>query len=721
VDDDAWQTLDPSQRRRRTLDAVKTLLLRESAVQPVAVVFEDLHWIDGETQVFLDSLVESLPTARILLLVNYRPEYSHEWGSKTFYAQRRIDPLPAESADELLVAMLGEDAALAPLRETLIERTAGNPFFLEESVRTLVEAGTLSGAPGAYQLAAEAATIEMPATVQGVLAARIDRLPADNKRLLQTAAVIGKDVPYDLLLAIAETPEEELRRGLSELQTAEFVYETRLFPDPEYTFKHALTHEVAYGSLLRERRRELHRAIAEAIEVASAGRPAEQFERLAYHYTEAGLTKQAVDYWQRAGQRAIERSANAEAVGSLTRGLELLEDLPETPDRARQELAMQLGLGVGIMAVDWDGAPEVKQAYTRAFALCRDIGEPADRFAALWGLWKYWISNSEYPTAVALVDELSDLAQRQDDAAFSIEAHHAQWTTRFFLGEFDECREHAEQAIAVYDARRHHAQTFRFGGHDPCVCGHSTLASSLCVLGYPDQAAAHIGEAVDLSHRLQHPFSLVLALAEGTWVHLMRGEILLAKERGEMGLEVAREHGISVYSGTAVFVDGWAAAGDGRLEEGTARIREGLATRRSAGIRNEDPHELGYYIDLLARTGQADEGMTVLANAVAACSDVGTTYWDAELHRLKGALLLSLSDGNESEAEACFKNAIEIARGQSAKSFELRAAMGLARLWQGEGKRSEARDLLAPVYDWFTEGFDTADLKDAKALLDDLA
>jgi predicted ATPase len=720
VDDEAWQALDPSQRRRRTLDAVKTLLLRESAVQPVAVVFEDLHWIDGETQVFLDSLVESLPTARILLLVNYRPEYGHDWGSKTFYTQRRIDPLPAESADELLVAMLGEDVALAPLRETLIERTAGNPFFLEESVRTLVEAGTLSGAPGAYQLAAEGATIEMPATVQGVLAARIDRLPADNKRLLQTAAVIGKDVPYDLLLAIAETPEEELRRGLSELQTAEFVYETRLFPDPEYTFKHALTHEVAYGSLLRERRRELHRAIAEAIEAASAARPTKQFERLAHHYTEAGLTEQAVDYWQRAGQRAIERSANAEAVANLSRGLDLLEDLPETPDRARQELAIQLGLGVGVMAVDWAGAPAVGQAYTRACALCRDVGEPADRFAALWGLWRHRRNVGEYPAARALADELSDLAERQGDAAFSIEAHHAQWTTRLYIGEFVECREHAEQAIAVYDARKHHAQTFRFGGHDPCVCGHSTAAISLCVLGYPDQAVAQLEVGLSLAHELHHPETLASVLGEGVNVHLLRREFDVAKERGVMALEVMREHGFSEHFATAALVDGWTAAAAGQVEEGIASLREGLAARRSAGITTVDPHALGYFIDSLARTNHADEGMTVLENAFVSSSHSGMTYWDAELHRLKGVLLLALSDGNDAEAEACFKQAIEIARGQSAKSFELRAAMELARLWQGQGKRSEARELLAPVYGWFTEGFDIADLKGAKAQLDDL-
>ncbi|MEE9208886.1 MAG: hypothetical protein V3U23_00415, partial [Kiloniellales bacterium] len=595
------------------------------------------------------------------------------------------------------------------------------PFFIEESVRTLVEAGTLSGSPGAYRLAAEAAKIEMPATVQGVLAARIDRLPADNKRLLQTAAVIGKDVPYDLLLAIAETPEEELRRGLSELQAAEFVYETRLFPDPEYTFKHALTHEVAYGSLLQERRRKLHRAIAEHLEAASAARPAEQFERLAHHYTEAGLTEQAVDYWQRAGQRAIERSANAEAVANLTKGLELLEDLPETSDRDRTELAMQLGLGVGVSSVDWAGVPEVERAYTRACALCEDVGEPVDRFAALWGLWRYRRSVAEFASARALADELSGLAERQGDAAFSLQAHHAQWTTRFLLGEFAACCDHAEQAIAVYDPRRHHAQTFRFGGHDPCVCGHAVAATSLWSLGFPDQAVARVGDAIDLAHRVHHPQSLMMALEQAALLHLMRREALLANERGEAALEVMREHGVSGYYVTAAFVDGWAAAAGGQVEEGITSIREWLAAQQTAGRMIGETHALGHYIDLLAQAGQADEGMTVLTNAFDASNDKGIVFWDAELYRLKGVMLLSLSDGNEAEAETCFKKAIEIARGQSAKSFELRAAMGLARLRQGEGKRSEARDLLAPVYDWFTEGFDTADLKDAKALLDDLA
>src|SRR5919108_949476 len=283
VEDAAWQTLDPPQRRQRTLDAVKRLLLRESQVQPLLVVFEDLHWIDSETQALLDSLIESLPTARFLLLVNYRPEYQHGWGSKTYYLQIRIDPLPPESAMEVLSALLGDDRSLLPLKDVLIARTEGTPFFLEESVRTLVEMNVLGGERGNYRLVNPIESIHVPASVQAVLAARIDRLALEAKQLLQCASVIGKDFAYALLQDVAELSEEELRRELGHLQAAEFIYETRLFPDLEYTFKHALTHEVAYGSLLQDRRRALHARIVEAIEALYRERLTEQVERLAHH------------------------------------------------------------------------------------------------------------------------------------------------------------------------------------------------------------------------------------------------------------------------------------------------------------------------------------------------------------------------------------------------------------------------------------------------------
>ena len=347
-DDSPFRSLDPPQRRQRTLEALKRVLRRESQVQPLLLVFEDLHWIDAETQALLDGLVESLPTARLLLLVNYRPEYQHGWGSKTSYTQLRLDPLPPASADALLQALLGDDPSLAPLKQLLIARTEGNPFFLEESVRTLVETGVLVGESGAYRLAQALPAIQVPATVQAVLAARIDRLPPEEKRLLQTAAVIGTEVPLPLLQAIAELPEAALHRGLAHLQAAEFLYETHLFPEQEYTFKHALTHEVAYGSLLLERRRVLHARIVEALEALAPERVAEQVERLAHHALRGEVWDKAVTYCQQAGARAYDRAAFREAVASFEQALQALAHLPEHSDT--RVLAIDLRLAVGTPA-----------------------------------------------------------------------------------------------------------------------------------------------------------------------------------------------------------------------------------------------------------------------------------------------------------------------------------------------------------------------------------
>ena len=340
VDDFAWQALDPSQRRQQTLGAVKRLLLRESQVQPLILLFEDLHWIDSETQAMLESLVESLPTSRLLLLVNYRPEYQHGWASKTYYTQLRLDPLPPESAGEILNSVLGNDHGLQSLKELLIERTEGNPFFLEESVRTLVETKVLAGERGNYHLEKKVESTQVPATVQAVLAARIDRLPLAEKQLLQSAAVIGKDVPFSLLQAITELSDEELRRGLTHLQAAEFLYETSLFPDLEYTFKHALTHEVAYGSLLHERQRALHARIVEAVEKLYPDRLIEQVERLAHHAARGEVWGKALTYLRQAGAKADARSAFREAASYFEQALTALGHLPD--DRETREQAIDL-------------------------------------------------------------------------------------------------------------------------------------------------------------------------------------------------------------------------------------------------------------------------------------------------------------------------------------------------------------------------------------------
>jgi predicted ATPase len=343
-DDSPFLTLDPPQRRQRTFDALKRLLLRESQEQPLLLVFEDLHWIDSETQALLNSLVESLPTSRLLLLVSYRPEYKHVWGSKTYYTQLRLDPLPPVIADEFLQALLGDDTSLKPLTTMLIARTEGNPFFLEESVRTLAELGGLVGARGAYRLGQALVSLQVPTTVQAVLAARIDRLPAEEKRLLQTAAVIGTEVPLPLLHAIADVPEAVLQHHLTALQSAEFLYEMRLFPEHAYTFKHALTHEVAYSSLLLERRQVLHARLVEALEALAGERVAEQVERLAHHALRGEVWDKALAYCRQAGEKTMARSAHREAVGYFEQALSALPHLPEHRDMREQAIDLRLAL-----------------------------------------------------------------------------------------------------------------------------------------------------------------------------------------------------------------------------------------------------------------------------------------------------------------------------------------------------------------------------------------
>ncbi len=722
VEDATWDALDPSQRRRRTLDAVKGLLLRESEEQPVVLVIEDLHWIDTETQAFLDSLVESVPTSRILLLVNYRPEYRHGWVSKTYYTQCRIDPLPAESARELLAALLGEDAGLGPLKELLVERAGGNPFFLEESVRALIEIEALTGTPGDRQVATDVEQVEVPATVQGVLAARIDRLSMEDKRLLQTAAVIGKDVPYSLLQAIGDATEDDLRRGLADLQAAEFLYETRLFPDLEYTFNHALTHEVAYGSLLQERRRKLHRRIAEAIETVYGDRLAEQLERLAHHYTEAGLAERAAPYWQRAGRRALERSAYLEAIVQLNKGLKLLKTLPETPQRDRQELAAQLAVGPALMSTKGWAAPKVEQAYLRARELARQVGQPAELFAVLWGLWLITHTSSRLKAAKELSVEILTLAEEESDPGLLLQAHHAAWTTDYFAGDIQSCRHHAEQGVALYKPEKHHAHTYLYGGHDPGVCCRDTVNGALWLLGYADQALVMGNEAVSLARKIAHPFSLAIAHNSLARLHLYRREPRLAQEHAEATIELCTEQEIApFYLATAIVLRGWALANTGQIDEGLRQMQQGLSCMEAAHTARSRSHYLSLLVDGYGTTGQFGQGLDVLNEAIDLVETTGERWWAAEIYRLQGQLMLSGPAHIQAEAEGYFTQALETARRQEARSLELRAATSLAHLWQVQGKRAEAREVLAPVYDWFTEGFDTPDLKDAKTLLDELS
>jgi class 3 adenylate cyclase/predicted ATPase len=732
------QQMDPQIRRKRTLEALKRVLVRESLNQPLMVIFEDLHWLDAETQAFLQLLSEAIPTARILLLVNYRPEYQHAWSGKTFFSQLRLDPLGRAEAEEMLTTLLGEVGAThaSPLRQFILDKTEGNPFFMEEIVQELVEQGVLIrddvGARRAVPLPTD---LHIPATVQGVLAARIDRLPPDEKALLQTLAVIGKEFSLSLLKQVVQQAEDNLLRQLSHLQTSEFIYERPAFPDVEYTFKHALTQEVAYNSLLVEHRKVVHERAAKAIEEVYRLKLDDRYSELAHHYSRSGNTQKAVDYLQLAGQQAVQRSAHAEAITHLTTALELLKTLPDTLERTQQELMLQITLGPALMITKGWAAPEVERVYDRARELCQQMGVTPQLFPVLSGLAGVYLLRAELQTTRELGEQLLILAQRAQDPGFLLEAHHVLWATLYYVGELVSAQTHVEQGIALYSPQQYSSHAFLYG-HDPGVCCRAFVPFILWLLGYPDQALKNSPEVLTLAQEVAHPFSQAFALLYAARLQLFLREGQTVKGLAEAAIALSQEQGFPLLLAMGTTLRGWALAGQGQGEEGIAQMRQGLAAYRVTGAELWRLDFLALLAEAYGRAEQPEEGLNALTEALALVDKTGERLYEAELYRLKGQLTLQklsvassqLSVPNpqspipnpQTEAEACFLKAIEIARWQQAKSLELRATMSLARLWQQQGKQKDARQMLAEIYGWFTEGFDTRDLQEAKALLDSL-
>jgi len=723
------QPMDPQIRRRRTFEAIKRLLLRESLNQPLVLVFEDLHWLDSETQAFLDIFSESVASARILLLLTYRPDYRHSWGSKTYYTQLRLDSLGREDAQKMLSALLGDGPGLRPLRRLILEKTEGNPFFMEEVVQTLAEERALVGERGNYRLETASAELHIPPTVQGALATRIDRLGKEEKALLQTLAVIGKKFSLSLLKGVVQEPEEELHQLLSHLQGGEFIYEQPAFPETQYTFKHALTQEVVYNSVLMERRRVLHERTAQAIEGLYRDELEEHYSDLAHHYSRSGTTQKAVEYLKLAGQQAVHRSANAEAISHLTKGLELLRDLPDTPDRTQQELDMQTTLGLTLMATKGYAAPEVEKAYTRARELCQQVGETSQLFPVLRGLCSFYLIRGKLETAHELGEQLLATAQRQQDPALLMIAHSALGFIPFYLGRAASAREHAEQGTALYDSHQYRYHAFLYYLTDPGVSCLSNAALALWLLGYPHQALKRSYQALTLAQALLDPHTLVFTLHFAAWLHQFRREGQLTQERAEAETALSAEQGFPAWLAQGSVLRGWALAEQGQAEEGIIQIRQGMATWQATGAELGRPYFLALLAEACGKAGQIEEGLNTLAEALDTVNKNGERWYEAELYRIKGELLMAREHKHQkpkgkkeavSEAETCFSKAIDIARSQSAKSLELRATISLSRLWRRLGKKKKARLLLADAYGWFTEGFDTADLKEAKALLEEL-
>jgi DNA-binding SARP family transcriptional activator/predicted ATPase len=718
VDDPAWTASSPQRRRKQTIDTIRALIAHRSRHNPLILVVEDLHWVDAQTQAVLDALVEGLGALRVLLLVTFRPGYRHDWGLKSYFTPIRLDPFNAAEVENFLEAALGGDHTLPALKGTLAARTEGTPLFLEEAIRALLDAGAIEGAPGSYRATTASRAFELPSSIQAVIASRIDRLPVRAKCVLQVAAVIGRDVPVALLRRVAGLPGHDLEEVLAELQSAEFLFETRLPPELEYTFKHALTHEVAYSSVLRERRRDLHVELVRTIEELYPDRLGEQVDHLARHAAAGGLQEKAIRYLFQAAGRAIRRSAHLQAADLLKRGLDIIAELPESPALLRAELDYQKALGVTMMAARGWGAREVSDAYTRARELSRRIGDDRELFVAMRGQGQFHMIRGELDTARAIGERCVALFSGSTDHGVHLETHHLFWSNSFFMGQFEESAHHSGHGIEAYERERDHGLTYVYSGHDPGVCCRAFSGLVLWHQGHCESAVARCREALSLAEELAHPLTLALAYWALSYLHLFRREPAEAQRWAEMEISVCERYLLPLLLSQGQFQLGWALAEQGQAAAGIARMEEGLDAIRATGAEMGTPYFIALLAEAQARRGRVDGALGKIDLAREASFRHGARFQLPEILRLKGEILLMGDDPAIAGAERSFREALSVARAQGSRVLELRSGASLARLLRRSGRAEEARGLLQPLAAGIAEGGDTPDLRDARQLVE---
>ncbi|HYG88549.1 MAG TPA: AAA family ATPase [Azospirillum sp.] len=717
VADRAWATSSPQRRRHQTIEAVRALIVQRSRRRPLILVVEDLHWLDAQTQSALDAIVEGLGGLPMILLVTFRPGYRHHWSTKTYFSSVRLDPFTEAEAEGFLDAALGPDHSLLGLKRSLALRTEGTPLFLEEAIKALADSGTLVGAPGAYRLADTQGVFDLPSSIQAIIASRIDLLPPRAKALLQVASVIGRDVPVALLRRVAGLDDQDLYASLAELQSAEFLFETRLPPELEYTFKHALTHEVAYSSVLRERRRELHVELVRTIEELFPDNLDEQVDHLARHASAGGLREKAIRYLFRAAEKAIKRSAHLQAADLLKQGLEIIAEAPETPDLLRTELGYQKALGVTMMAARGWGAREVSEAYTRARELSERIGDDRELFVAMRGQGQFHMIRGELDTARAIGERCIALFSGTGDHAVHLETNHLFWSNSFFMGDFERAAAHAARGIATYERDRDHGLTFIYSGHDPGVCCRAFSGLTLWQRGQPDTAVRRCLEALELAEGLSHPLTLALAHWALSYVHLFRREPAEARRWAEMEIAVCERYLLPLLLSQGLFQLGWALAAEGDLAAGIARMEEGLDAIQATGAEMGLPYFIALLGEAYARAGRVREGLRKVDLAQESASRHGANLQQPELLRLRGELLLMGGAPAFHAAEGCFREAMASARAQGAVLPELRATTSLVRLLRHCDPTVNTREILEPLVARLSEGLDTPDVRDARDLL----
>jgi len=733
-------TLSPQKQKEKTYEAIVAWLCEKAKQRAVTYAWEDLHWADPSTLELLTLFLAQVPATRLLAVLTFRPEFTLPWGSHSYFSQLTLSRLGRSQVETMVEKVTGGKALPSEIIQQIVIKTDGVPLFVEELTKSVVES---VGATGRSPL-----QLGIPSTLRDALMARLDRL-GTAKEIAQIGATIGREFHHELLHAVSSLNEETLQQGLRQLVETELVFQSGVPPQARYLFKHALVQDTAYQSLLKSRRQQLHQQVAAVLVEQFPETTETQPELVAHHYTDAGLAAQAIPYWQKAGQRAVQRSANVEAISHLTKGLELLKTFPDTPERPQQELSLQITLGAPLMLTKGYAAPEVEKTYARARELCQQVGETSQLFPVLFGLLAFSLVRAEYQTARELGEKILRLAQSVQAPALRVEAHFLLGQPLFFLGEFSPAYEHFEQGIALYDPQRHNPHVSGFAQDSGVACL-SFIGWILWLRGYPDQALQRSQEALALAQELSHPFSLAYALVTAARFHLFRREVQAAQERAEALMVLCAEQGFALRMAQGTILRGWALAMQGEGEEGIGQLREGMATCWATGAEYFWPSYVAMLAEAYGKVGRVEEGLAVMAEAFAVVHKTGERFYEAELHRLKGELTLQqfnvqgskfkVEEGPESEvrspkseipstqhltpstqeAEAYFFKAIEIAQSQKAKSWELRATTSLARLWQQQGKRKEAHQMLSEIYHWFTEGFDTKDLQEAKELLEEL-
>jgi predicted ATPase len=712
--------VSPQRKREMLFEALLHQLEALARSRPVLMVFEDAHWIDPTSRELLDLTLDRIARLPVLVVVTFRPEFQQAWGGQPYVTMLTLDRLGERDVAALVRELAGNAPLGSEVVEEIVGRTDGVPLFVEELTKAVIESGDRDDRVAAVLAASALPEVALPATLHASLTARLDRIGAAAKEIAQIGAVLGREFSYELIEPVAQRSRAELEAALTRLTEAGLLFCRGAPPHASYLFKHALVQDAAYGTLLRSRRRELHARVADALVRSTGEHPEAAPEVKAHHLQNGGRSAEAIGYWREAGDRAAQRAANREAIAHFNRALSLLDARPETPDRWHAEVAILSRICPALMNVHGWSAPQVGEALERTAEVGKRLGNSAEIAPAIANTWIFLANRGQFDRADEISANLFEIARDSGDPEILLQAHHTAWPLRWGRGLLVEATHHIDAGLALYDETRHGGHGYIYLGHDARACALGVRAVVHAMLGYPARSISFETDALTVPRRLAHPPSLAQALMYVCDSRVARSDALALIAPARELLEMSTELGIPQHRGNALVFFGWALASHGETSEGIMRAAEGLSIWAKTGWRAFLTRSLYLMGKSLLAARRYTEGLERVAQALDLGEETGEKCYMSPLHRLRAELTLHARGAADETIETSFSYALAIARQQHAKGWELGAATSLARLWGEQGRRAEARELLAPVYGWFTEGFDSADLKEAKGLLNEL-